>query len=77
MSNVVDDRVVNMRFDNSNFEKNVSTSIDTLGRLKKSLDFSDSQKSFQGLQTAANGFNFDRVETALYAIKDRFRTGCN
>ena len=36
MSKTIDQRVVEMRFDNANFEKNVSTSMSTLDKLKKS-----------------------------------------
>ena len=74
MSNVVDDRVVNMRFDNSNFEKNVSTSIGTLDKLKRSLDFSKSQKSLESLQYASKSFNMGGVADAIMAIQDRFST---
>ena len=41
MSKTIDQRVVEMRFDNANFEKNVSTSMSTLDKLKKSLKFED------------------------------------
>ena len=44
MSNVVDERIVEMRFDNAQFEKNVQTSMSTLEKLKKSLKFSNSSK---------------------------------
>lgn len=74
MSNVVDDRVVKMQFDNSNFEKNVSTSMSTLDKLKKSLDFSNSEKSLQGLQEATNRFSMDKIGASLEAIQDRFST---
>ena len=40
MSKTIDERVVEMRFDNAQFERNVSTSMSTLDRLKQSLDFS-------------------------------------
>ena len=37
MSNVIDDRVVSLEFDNRNFESNVSTTMTTLDRLKANL----------------------------------------
>ena len=49
MSKQVDERVVSMQFDNKNFEKNVSTSMSTLDKLKHSLNFKDSEKSLQNL----------------------------
>ena len=36
MSKVVDERVVEMRFDNKQFESNVSQSMSTLEKLKRS-----------------------------------------
>ena len=39
MSTTVDSRVLEMRFDNSHFEKNVQTSMSTLEKLKQSLNF--------------------------------------
>ena len=74
MSNIVDDRVVKMQFDNANFEKNVSTSISTLDRLKKSLDFSKSEQSLQGLQNVSNKFSMDKIGASLEAIQNRFST---
>ena len=37
MSKTVDQRVVEMKFDNKNFESNVATSMSTLDKLKNSL----------------------------------------
>ena len=39
MSKQVEERVVSFDFDNSRFEKNVATSLGTLDKLKKSLNF--------------------------------------
>lgn len=74
MSNVIEDRVVEMKFDNSNFEKNVATSMSTLDRLKRSLDFSKSGDSFKELQKAADDVSFDGISESLMAIQDRFST---
>ena len=45
MSQVIDEKVVEMRFDNSDFESNVKQSLSTLDKLKQSLDLSDSADS--------------------------------
>ena len=42
MSTTIDNRVVEMRFDNKEFEKNISTTRSSVEGLKKSLDFSAS-----------------------------------
>lgn len=44
MSRTIDERIVEMRFDNAQFEKNVATSMSTLDKLKKSLNFKNSSK---------------------------------
>ena len=38
MSATIDSRVVEMRFDNKNFESNVQTSLSTLKKIKNSLN---------------------------------------
>ena len=40
MSTTVDERVVEMRFDNKQFEHNIQTSLSSLDKLKKSLNLS-------------------------------------
>ena len=49
MSTTVDSRVVEMRFDNKQFESNVQTRMKTLNELKKSLDLSDSAKGLESI----------------------------
>ena len=51
MSRTVDDRVVEMRFDNRQFEQNVQTSLSTLQKLKQSLKLEDSVKGLESFPT--------------------------
>ena len=44
MSTTVDERVVEMRFDNKQFEANVQTSLSTLEKLKQSLNLEGATK---------------------------------
>ena len=77
MSNVIEDRIVEMKFDNADFEKNVSTSMNTLDRLKQALNFSKAGDSFKGVQEAANQINdisFNGISESLTAIQERFST---
>lgn len=77
MSNVIENRVVEMQFDNANFEKNVATSMTTLDRLKQSLDFSGSADSLNTVQKAAkelNGVSLNGIAESLAAIQERFST---
>lgn len=72
MSNVVDERIVEMRFDNAQFEKNVQTSMSTLEKLKKSLKLSDSSKELENVGKAAEKVNFSNMEKSLAALEKRF-----
>ena len=49
VSKTVDERVVEMRFDNKQFESNVQTSLSTLDKLKKSLDMNGATKGSKAL----------------------------
>ena len=53
MSKTVDERIVEMRFDNAQFEKNVATSMSTLDKLKQKLKLSDASKGFENINSAA------------------------
>ena len=67
----IDERVVEMRFDNKDFEKNVQTSLKTLDKLKEELDFKDATKSLNELQNAAKHFSLDDIGNAVSQIADK------
>lgn len=48
-STTVDSRVVEMRFDNKQFENNVQTSMSTLEKLKQSLNLSGASKGLENV----------------------------
>ena len=55
MSRTIDEKVVEMKFDNSDFEKGVSQSMSTIDKLKNALNFSDAESSFAPLESALEG----------------------
>lgn len=61
MSTTIDSRVVEMRFDNKQFERNVSTTMSTLEKLKQKLNFNGSVKGMDNVsnaaKTASNGMS--------------------
>lgn len=69
-ADIIDTNVVEMRFDNEQFVKNVSQTIDTVDKLKASLEF-DSH-SFDSLTRAANNIDLSRIATGVEALSDRF-----
>ena len=54
MSPVIDQRVVEMGFDNARFEKNVHTSISTLDKLKAALNLDGATKGISNVESAFN-----------------------
>ena len=72
MSRTIDERIVEMRFDNAQFEKNVATSMSTLDKLKKSLKFKDSSKSLEEIGRAANRVRFDGMIDGINTVNARF-----
>lgn len=68
----VDERVVQMQFDNAQFERNVSQSMTTLDRLKERLKFTDSTKDFQAINNVAKGIDFSHLASSVDAINNRF-----
>lgn len=72
MSTTIDEKVVEMRFDNQQFEKNVSTTMSTLESLKKSLNFSNAAKSMDSLGSAAKNCDFSPLSSAVSSIQAKF-----
>ena len=72
MSKIVDERVVEMRFDNAQFERGVTTSISTLDKLKAKLNFKDSSKGLEEVGRAANQVRFDGMIDGINTVNARF-----
>ena len=68
----IDRRIVEMQFDNREFEKHVQTSVDSLDKLKKSLDLEQSAKSFSELDKAAKSVNLSALTEAAEAVSKKF-----
>lgn len=72
MSQEVDSRVVEMRFDNANFEKNTKQTISTIDRLMKKLQFKGAEKGFEKLDAAAKDVDFVTMQTSLDRLESKF-----
>lgn len=72
MSSSIDQRVVQMEFDNSRFERNVSTSISTLDKLESKLKLSGASKSLDSIEKEINGFNLSGIGSAVETISGKF-----
>ena len=72
MADVVENRVVEMQFDNKDFEKNASTSLSTLEKLKESLQFKNSSKGFQEVQNGIRKLDFSPIQDSISSIDNAF-----
>lgn len=72
MSKVVDQKVVEMQFDNRHFERNVATSMSTLEKLKQSLKLPDASKSLDGINKAAKNVNLSGIGSAVDTVQTKF-----
>lgn len=72
MSREVDSRVVEMRFDNENFEKNTKKTISTIDRLMEKLQFKGAEKGFEKLDAAAKDVDFATMQTSLDQLESKF-----
>ena len=59
MSKSVDERIVEMRINNQQFEKGAKESISTLERLKKSLNLEGADKNLKKLEQAGKEFSLE------------------
>ena len=62
MSATVDSRVVEMRFDNKQFESGVATTMNTLDKFQRSLKMEGATKGLEAVQTSANKIDFSNIE---------------
>lgn len=72
MSNTVDNRVVQMGFDNKGFESGVQQTVKSISTLKDGLNFEGSIKNLQNLDRAGRDFNLDNISSNVDKISNRF-----
>lgn len=72
MSQKVDERVVEMRFDNAQFEKNVHQTMQSLEQLNDSLRLDGAEKGFEKISDASAKVDFDEMQGALDNLSGKF-----
>ena len=72
MNTTVDSKVVEMKFDNKQFESNVQTSMNTLDSLKKSLDLSGASKGLENVGDAARKLDFSGIRDGVGTVMSKF-----
>lgn len=68
----VDTRVVEMGFDNADFERKIGATLTSLDKLQKSLDFANAGRGFDELSRASSRFNLGGIGSAVDGISTKF-----
>ena len=74
MSKTIDEKVVEMKFDNKQFEANVQTSLSTLDKLKQKLNLTGASKGLDNVKESAKNLSFSNIESSLASLEKRFST---
>ena len=82
MSQVIENKVVSMEFDNKNFQRGVGETLSLLGKLQQALNLTKSAKSMYELGDASKKLDFSKLQNldltpitkGIEALTDRFST---
>jgi hypothetical protein len=72
MSSSIDQRIVEMQFDNKEFESGIQTSLKSIRNLENGLQLKDGAKGFENIGRAANNVSFDTLGSGVIAIQQKF-----
>ena len=72
MSKVIDERVVEMRFDNRHFEQNVSQTMSTLDKLKQKLNFKGASKGLEDIGEATKKVDMHGLGSGIETVRAKF-----
>lgn len=67
----IDERVVQMQFENSQFEKGIKETIKSLGLLKQNLNVDKATESIEHLQNVGNSFSLSNINQSLDKLVKR------
>ena len=72
MSTSIDERIVEMRFDNRNFENNVKTTMSTLDKLKEKLKLKGISDGLENVSKASQKCDFSPISKSIDTVETRF-----
>lgn len=72
MSTTIDQKVVEMRFDNKQFEQNVSTTMSSIDTLKQKLKFEGASKGLESISDSAKKVDMDTLSNNVDEVGIRF-----
>lgn len=72
MSETIDSKVVEMRFDNKDFEANTRTTMSTLDKLKVKLHFPGASKGLEEIGQTAKRVDFSGMSSGIQTVQMKF-----
>lgn len=72
MASNIDQRIVQMQFENAQFERNIAKSKKSLADFKKELNFSEVSRGMMNFFDKMKDFSFDKIANGVQALADRF-----
>lgn len=72
MSTTIDEKVVEMRFDNKDFEEKTKNTVSLLEKLKASLKLDGAAKGFDNVNAAAKNVNLNPLSSSVEGLKLKF-----
>lgn len=72
MSETIDSKVVEMRFDNKDFEANTRTTMSTLDKLKEKLHFPGASKGLEEIGQTAKRVDFSGMSSGIQTVQMKF-----
>lgn len=72
MGNSVDQRIVQMQFDNAQFERGVATTMSSLKKLDKSLALKDGASGLKEVDKTVSSMDFSTIQGSLDQLNNRF-----
>ena len=72
MSKTIDERVVEMRFDNKQFEAGVKDTMSTLDKFKEKLNFNGATKGLENIESASKKVTMSGLSSAVEQIQHKF-----
>lgn len=72
MSTTIDERIASMKFDNSNFENNVRTTMSTLEKFNEKLKLTGATQGLNNINAAASKTDLSGMDKAIDAVQRKF-----
>ena len=72
MSTTIDNRVLEMRFDNKQFEQGVSTTMSTLDKLKQKLNLTGASKGLEDISRASKNVDMSGLGRGVETVQAKF-----